>query len=127
VKQTNVLIVDDAPLNLKLLATLMKAHGFQVRTADSGETALQLLEAARFDVILVDVRMPGIDGLSLVRRLRADPSYARLLIVAVTAAATQADEDAALRSGCDAFVTKPIDTQTFAALVVELLAKRSTD
>ena len=123
--QTSVLIVDDISLHLKLLATLMKAHGFHVQTADSGEAALQLLEPGRFDILLVDVRMPGLDGLALVRQLRSDPAHARLLIVAVTACAMREDEDAALRAGCDAHVAKPIDTHTLVPRLVELLAKRS--
>lgn len=117
------LVVDDTPLNLKLLETLLAANGFEVQTATSAEAALELLVAKRFGILFLDIRLPGMNGLALTRMLRADPVYKKLVIVAVTASAMKTDETSALAAGCDAFVTKPIDTRTLVPFVVDLLAR----
>ncbi|MEO8845468.1 MAG: response regulator [Kofleriaceae bacterium] len=121
--EMQALIVDDTPLNLKLLRTLLTANGFQVQTAGSAEEALQLLAAKRFGIMFLDLRLPGMDGLALARMLRGDPVYNKLVIVAVTASAMKTDEAAALAAGCDAFVTKPINTRALVPFIVTLLAR----
>jgi CheY-like chemotaxis protein len=121
---TRALVVDDTPLNLKLLTALLRANGFEIETAESAETARELLAAQAFDLLLLDLRLPGLDGLSLARALRADPAYAGLVIVAVTAHAMKTDREAALAAGCDAFVTKPIDTRALVPLVRSLVEHR---
>ncbi len=118
-----VLVVDDVELNLKLIAALLAANGFAVKTATSAEAGLALLQSQRFRVLLIDLRLPGMDGLTLTRMLRADPAHRELVIIAVTANAMKADEEAALAAGCDAFVSKPINTRGLVPLVKELLAK----
>ena len=121
--ELQALVVDDTPLNLKLLGALLTANGFQVQTATSAEAALELLRTKPFGILFLDIRLPGMDGLALARLLRADPAYKRLVIVAVTASAMKADEASALAAGCDAFVTKPINTRAFVPFVVSLLAR----
>jgi CheY-like chemotaxis protein len=117
------LIVDDTPLNLKLLSALLGAHGFPVTTATSAEEAEALLGSGGFGLLLLDVRLPGVDGLTLARQLRATAAYDALVIVAVTAHAMKADEAAALDAGCDGFVTKPIDTRRLVPMLVELVER----
>lgn len=117
---TRALVVDDTPLNLKLLSALLGANGFEVTTAESAEAARALLAEQRFDVLLIDVRLPGIDGLTFTRALRADPAHRGLVIVAVTAHAMKSDEAAALAAGCDAYVSKPIDTRALIPLLDSL-------
>ncbi len=119
------LIVDDAPLNLKLLTVLLSANGYAVRTVASAELALELLETYAPCLILVDIRLPGIDGLELVRRLRADPRHRDRTIVAVTASAMKGDEANALAAGCDAYVAKPIDTRALPGRLANCLARRA--
>lgn len=121
------LIVDDTPLNLKLLSALLVANGFPVTTATSAEEAAPLLAAERFELLLLDLRLPGMDGLAFARQLRADPVHARLVIVAVTANAMKTDEAAAFAAGCDGFVTKPIDTRTLVARLAALLGARALE
>lgn len=121
-----VLVVDDVPVNVKLLATLLRANGFTVETADSAETALPLLGTGRFSLLLLDLRLPGMDGLTLARELRNREQHASLLIVAVTANAMKRDQEAALASGCDAFVSKPINTRTLVPMLTGLLARGRT-
>lgn len=119
----NALVVDDTPVNVKLIVALLKANGFCVAIATTGEAALDLVRAAEFRLMLLDLRLPGIDGLTVARTLRADPLHRELIIVAVTASAMKSDIAAALDAGCDAFVSKPINTRTLIPMLMGLLAR----
>ena len=114
-----VLIVDDNPTNLKLVAYLVRAKGYEVDTAGDAAAALASIEAHKPQLILMDLQLPGIDGLELTRRLKADPRFADIKIIAVTAYAMKGDQDKALESGCDDYVTKPIDTRALPALIAK--------
>lgn len=116
-----ILIVDDNPTNLKLITYLVKANGYDVDTAVDAETALIRIAAARPALILMDLQLPGIDGLELTRRLKADPLTADIRIIAVTAYAMKGDQEKALAAGCDGYVTKPIDTRALPALIAAQL------
>lgn len=120
-----VLIVDDHPANLKLLDFVLARKGYQVRTAASAEEALIMLPDWQPRMILLDLQMPGMGGLELARRLKADPSTQRILIVAVTGAAMKGDDQIALEAGCDGYVSKPIDARTLPDLVAQLLAENT--
>lgn len=119
------LIVDDTPLNIKLLAVLMTAHGYEVKTAESAEHALVVLDTFRPAVVLLDLRLPGMDGLTLARQLRASARDRDLVIIAVTASAMKGDEEIAVAAGCDGYITKPVDTRTFPGRVAEIVAQRA--
>ncbi|HLU68439.1 MAG TPA: response regulator [Kofleriaceae bacterium] len=119
-----ILVVDDNPTNVKLLSFLLSSRGYQVESAGDAEEALRLLEGYRPDLILMDIQLPGMDGLALTRRLRAEPATRDVVIVAVTAHAMRGDEDRALEAGCDGFITKPVDTRSFPATIAEHLARR---
>ena len=119
-----ILIVDDNATNLKLVAYLMKANGYDVATALDAESAIEALRANRPDVILMDIQLPGIDGLELTRRLKADPGTRDIVIIAVTAYAMKGDQDKALAAGCDDYITKPIDTRALPETIAKHLAKR---
>ncbi len=118
------LIVDDAPLNLKLLSVLLTTHGYRVRTADTAEQAIEILETYLPELLVVDLRLPGMDGLTMVRTLRAQPRYRDVVVVAVTASAMKGDEAIALAAGCDSYITKPIDTNTLPTHLTHCLSKR---
>ena len=122
-KALHVLVVDDVPVNVKLLTTLLRAHGFTVESADSAETALPLLDTGEFGALLLDLRLPGMDGLTLARELRSRPLHEDLIIIAVTANAMKRDQEAALAAGCDAFVSKPINTRTLVPMLTSMLAR----
>lgn len=115
-----VLVIDDHPANTKLVTFVLQARGLAVVTAASAEEALTVLEREVPSLILMDVQLPGTDGLELTRRLRADPRFADVPIVAVTAYAMARDEQAAYAAGCNAFVSKPIDTRALGELVLKL-------
>jgi len=112
-----ILVVDDNPLNLKLARLLLSAEDYLVRTAEHAQAALAVLETFRPRMILMDVQLPGMDGLELTRRLRADPSFEDVIILAVTAFAMAEDARRAKDAGCDGLVTKPVDTRTLPDLV----------
>jgi CheY-like chemotaxis protein len=117
-----VLIVEDIPVNLMLAEAVMAAAGYYVITASSAEEALRLLRSVHPNVILMDVQLPGVDGLTLTRQLKADPTTARIPVIALTAHAMKGDEEAALAAGCDGYISKPLDTRTLAAQVDTIVA-----
>jgi PAS domain S-box-containing protein len=108
-----ILVVDDNPANLKLACDLLECEGHEVLRADGAERALEILERRRPDLILMDLSMPGMDGLTLTRRLKADPRTRDLVVVALTASAMSGDEDRVMAAGCDGYISKPIDTRVF--------------
>lgn len=118
-----ILIVDDNPQNLKLARLLLASQGYDIRTAVDAEQALEVLASFRPRLILMDLQLPGMDGLALTRMLKADPARADISIVALTAYAMKGDEEKAREAGCDAYVTKPIDTAALRALVAGLLER----
>ena len=123
----SILLVDDSLPNLKLTRFLLMQDGFEVRTAENAEQALQALERSVPDMILMDIQMPGMDGLALTRHLRRDwdSSLGSVPIVALTASAIKGDEQIARAAGCDGYITKPIDTRTFVDMVREYAGSRS--
>ena len=120
-----VLVVDDNAMNLKLVRFLLTKRGYRVRTASSADEALVALEAEAPALILMDLQLPGMDGLELTARLRERPALAQVPIVAVTASAMRGDEERALAAGCDGYVAKPIDTHTFPGIIAAHLARRA--
>jgi CheY-like chemotaxis protein len=117
-----ILIVDDNPTNLKLVAYLVRANGYDVDTAGDAEQAVAAIAANPPALILMDLQLPGVDGLELTRRLKADPATRNIKIIAVTAYAMKGDQEKALAAGCDAYVTKPIDTRGLPAVIASQLA-----
>jgi len=112
-----ILLVDDCLPNLKLTQFLLTQGGFVVGTAESAEQALMALAERVPDMILMDIQLPGMDGLELTRHLRRDASLQGVPIVAFTASAIKGDEEIARAAGCDGYITKPIDTRTFVSVV----------
>ena len=117
-----ILIVDDNASNTKLLAFLLGAKGYVVRTAANADEAIAVLEDFMPRLILMDLQLPGMDGLTLTRQLKADPRTAGIPIVAATAYAMKGDEDKARAAGCDGYITKPIDTRRLPQEIERYLA-----
>ena len=118
---TPILVVDDHPGNLKLLSFVLVRRGYDVRKAANAEEALRVLQEFHPRLILMDLQLPGMDGLALTRRLKADPAHREIVIVAVTASAMKGDEEKAIEAGCDGYITKPIDTRALPRIVASLL------
>lgn len=119
----SILIVDDNALNLKLARVVLQLEGYEIHTAVDADSALAVLDAHHPRLILMDVQLPGVDGLELTRRLKADPARRHIVIVALTASAMLGDEDKALAAGCDGYVTKPISPDALARTVAEFLTR----
>jgi len=112
-----VLLVEDNPLNRKLAKNALRSGGYQVVEATSGEQALELLQERRPDLILMDLQLPGMDGLETTRRIKADPANSGVRIVALTAHVRTLDEDRARSAGCEGYITKPIRLTRFKSQV----------
>jgi CheY-like chemotaxis protein len=106
-----ILIVDDNPVNLKLATDVLEMEGYSVEKAVDAEQAQEMLKSATPDLILMDIALPGMDGLTLTRKLKADERLKDVPVVAMTAFAMKGDEQKALAAGCDGYITKPIDTR----------------
>ncbi len=116
-----ILIVDDNAVNLKLTRILLEKEGYQVQTAADAEEALKLLETSKPRLILMDIQLPGMDGLELTRQLKSGAETQDIVILALTAYAMKGDDEKAKAAGCDGYITKPIDTQALPGLIAQHL------
>jgi two-component system cell cycle response regulator DivK len=119
-----VLVVDDNPVNLELARFVLDADGMAVETAADAESARRSIEQQVPDVLLLDIQLPGTDGLQFTAELRGDARTRHVVIVAFTAYAMLGDAERFTAAGCDAYLSKPIEVATFAASV-RALARRS--
>ena len=121
-----ILIVDDNPVNMKLIRILLTGEGYDVRIAADAKEALEVLTEVHPSLILMDIQLPGIDGLELTRRLKAEPTTRDITIVGLTAYAMKGDEERILAAGCDGYIAKPIDTRTLPDYIKGHLARRDS-
>jgi two-component system, cell cycle response regulator DivK len=119
-----ILVVDDYEANLTLVRLILTQGGYQVSTAIDAEHALDVLQSLRPALILMDIQLPGMDGLELTRRLKADPATESLLIIAFSAYALKGDEERFRAAGCDGYIPKPIDTRTLASQIQQCLHRK---
>jgi CheY-like chemotaxis protein len=109
----SVLVVEDNELNMKLLQHLLTVGEYQVLKATTAEEGLALARENRPDIILMDVQLPGMNGLDATRLIKADPAMCMIPVVALTSFAMSGDEEKAYDAGCRGYITKPISTRTF--------------
>ncbi len=108
-----ILVVEDNPTNQLLTSSVLEREGYKVELAGSSVEALERLAVHTPDLILMDVQLPGLDGLSLTRAIKAAPETASIPVVALTANAMTGDREQALAAGCAGYIPKPIDTRSF--------------
>ncbi len=108
VEKLNVLIVDDVPLNVLLIKKMLSQYTFQLRTANSGQTALDAVATQKPDLMLLDLMMPGIDGFEVIRRLRADENTKDIPIIILSALNSEQDIARGFQLGANDFINKPI-------------------
>ncbi len=108
-----VLVVEDNKTNMKLVRTLLTLGGHMVLEAEDAETGIKLAKEARPDLILMDIQLPGMDGLEATAILKQDPDTVDIPIIAITSYAMQGDEKKARDAGCNGYISKPINTRTF--------------
>ncbi|OWW21666.1 response regulator [Noviherbaspirillum denitrificans] len=116
-----ILIVEDNPANMKLAVFILERNGHQAIQALDAETGLLAARGQRPDLILMDVQLPGMDGLEATRLLKADPVTCAIPVLALTAMAMRGDEERVRAAGCDGYIAKPIDHKTLIAQVQRAL------
>jgi CheY-like chemotaxis protein len=121
---SKVLVAEDNPVNRELLREILESHGHSVTEACNGEEALQQIEAARPDILLLDLGMPVMDGYTTVQHIRHNPATANLPILAVTAYAMRGDREKVLESGFDGYLSKPVNSRELMQEMERLLASR---
>ncbi len=117
-----ILIVDDNMLNLALTRAVLERAGYEVQSASTADEAVDQIGRRRPALVLMDVQLPGRSGLEVTRELKSEPATASIPIVALTAHAMVGDEKMALAAGCAGYISKPIDTRTFAEQVSRFLS-----
>jgi len=125
--QPVILIVEDNPRNLKLARDVLNHVGYRTLEADNAEDGLALAHAEQPGLVLMDVQLPGMDGLEALARLRADPVTAHIRVVALTAFAMKDDRERFLASGFDGYLEKPLDVREFPTQVAALLTETGRD
>ncbi len=121
-----ILVIEDNPVNMELATDLLDTAGYGTLGADNAEDGIRVARAEMPDLILMDIALPGMDGLTATGILKSDPQTRHLRIVALTAHAMKGDEEKAIAMGCMGYITKPINTRSFARLVSEFLAMPAT-
>lgn len=118
-----VLIVEDNPMNMELASDLLEMAGYKVLASDTAVGGIQLARDQLPDIVLMDIALPDMDGLTATRQLKEDPKLSHIPVIALTAHAMGGDEKKALDAGCDGYITKPIDTRAFARSVDDVLSR----
>ena len=122
-----VLVVEDDPFNMKVVLMSLRRNDYVLLQAKDGQEALDVAIQERPDVILMDIQLPKIDGLEVTRRLREMPDFRDVPIIALTAYAMEGDEEKAIEAGCDAYLTKPVDTRQLPEVISRILLRRRQD
>ena len=120
-----VLVVEDNERNRKLLRTILRFRGFEVAECDDGEPSLDLAKKHKPVLILMDIELPTMDGITAFSRLRGDPATKDIPVVAVTASVTPGERDKVIAAGFSAYVAKPIDVDKFGELVDRLAGREA--
>jgi len=112
-KRKTVLVIEDNEMNMKLVRVLLQMGQYDILEAADAESGIPLARANKPDLILMDIHLPGMDGLSATRIIKQDPALKQIRVIALTSYAMEGDEKKAIEAGCDGYITKPIDTRTF--------------
>ena len=118
-----ILVVEDNDRNRRLMQILLKANGYEVIEAATGKEAMDYLRNQKPDLILMDIQLPHTDGLELTETIKSNAETADIPVVAVTAYAMKGDKERILEAGCDAYISKPIDTRKLPLLIADILEK----
>ena len=119
-----ILIIEDNPRNMRLIEMTLRAKNYTLLKATNGEEALDMATRERPDLILMDIRLPGMDGLEVTKKLRETPAFSHTPIIGLTAYAMKGDREKVIESGCNAYLSKPINTRELPGMIAEMLSQR---
>jgi CheY-like chemotaxis protein len=122
-----ILVVEDNPRNMRLIEMTLRAKNYILLKATDGEEALDMAARERPDLIIMDIHLPKMNGLEVTRKLRETPSMSHTPIIGLTAYAMKGDREKVIESGCDAYLSKPINTRELPGMIAEMLLKRQGD
>jgi len=122
---STILIVEDNEKNMKLVRDVLQVKGYQTLEAGTGEDGVRLAAESQPDLVLMDIQLPGMNGIDALKALRAEPSTARIPVIALTASVMQQDRQEIMSAGFDAFIEKPINLREFLATVQKTLPPKS--
>ncbi|MCQ1535375.1 response regulator [Methanosarcina sp. KYL-1] len=117
----SILVVEDNSVIMELVKTLLVSFGYEFRGAEDGFEAIKLIEKSDFNLILLDIQLPGLDGLEVLKILKENPETRQIPVIALTAHAMRGDEEKFLKAGCSGYVSKPIDIQRFKFLIEQFI------
>lgn len=121
---TKILIAEDNPVNRELLRELLEMRGFEVSEACDGLEALVRVEEVRPDLLVLDIGMPGLDGFGVIQKLRANPDFAKLPVLAATAYAMRGDRENIIEAGFDGYISKPINPSALKEAIDQLIGTK---
>jgi len=119
-----ILIVEDNPQSMRLIEMILKAEDYTLLKAIDGEEALDIAEREYPDLILMDIQLPKMNGLEVTRKLRENPAFSHTPIIALTAYVMKGDRERIMNSGCNAYLSKPVDTRELPTVITEMLSRR---
>jgi len=122
-----ILIVEDNPQNMRLVEMTLKAKGYTLLKATDGEEAMDIATRERPDIIIMDIQLPKMSGLEVTRRLRQLPALSHIPIIALTAYAMRGDKEKFINAGCNAYLSKPINTRELPKVLAEMLSGQQQD
>ena len=119
-----ILIVEDNPQSMRLIEMILKAEDYTLLKAIDGEEALDIAEREYPDLILMDIQLPKMNGLEVTRKLRENPAFSHTPIIALTAYVMKGDRERIMNSGCNAYLSKPVDTRELPMVITDMLSRR---
>ncbi len=122
-----ILIVEDNPESMRLFEMVLRARNYTLLKATDGEEVLDMAMSERPDLIIMDIQLPRVNGLEVTRKLRETPALSHTPIIAITAYAMKGDKERVIESGCDAYLSKPINTRELPEMIAEMLLQRQKD
>ena len=122
-----ILIVEDNPQNMRLIEMTLRSRSYTLLKATDGEEVLDLVLRERPELIIMDMQLGKMSGLEVTRRLRENPAHSHIPVIAVTAYAMKGDKESVIESGCDVYLSKPINTRALPKMIAEMLSQRQKD
>ena len=120
-----ILIVEDNPVHMRLMEMTLRAQNYTILKATDGEEALDIATREQPDLILMDIRLPKKNGFEVTQKLRENPAFSHTPIIAITAHAMRGDRERVIESGCDVYLSKPVNTRELPVMVAEMLSGQS--